>query len=173
MNMIRIVFILFLFSQCKPTQDRFVKNEFKGYNFKIEMSIPDSLSLSKYDTVANGEKRISYLYKWKDYLRLIVKFEHTYSDTFNMQAFFDNCINRQNVLNINTVWLKKEITIINNHKVGLLEYSSESSNVEGYIMQAYIEEEGTLISITYQLIGRKEDLKIDLLESLKTIEVLN
>ncbi|HET6226789.1 MAG TPA: hypothetical protein VFF27_10955, partial [Bacteroidia bacterium] len=42
---------------------------------------------------------------------------------------------------------------------------------DAYMMERYIEKEGILISITYQLIGKKENLKIDLPESIKTIAV--
>src|SRR6185295_7379201 len=119
------------------------------------------------------EKAISYSYIYINDLKLNINFKHIDSNTFDIKVFFDNCINRQNALNVNTVWLEKSIITSNNHDIGLLEYSSKSFKAEGYIIQAYIEENGILITVTYQFIGRKEDLEMDLFQSIKTVKILH
>jgi len=174
MNRALIILFSFLFSHCKPDKDEFVKSEFSGYNQKIEMYVPDSLKLYSYDTIGSGlEKAISYSYIYINDLKLNINFKHIDSNTFDIKVFFDNCINRQNALNVNTVWLEKSIITSNNHDIGLLEYSSKSFKAEGYIIQAYIEENGILITVTYQFIGRKEDLEMDLFQSIKTVKILH
>ena len=65
MNRAGIILFILLFSNCKADKKNLAKNEFKGYNQKIEMYIPDSLKFYKHiqtDKIKN--QSFGKFYKW-------------------------------------------------------------------------------------------------------------